>query len=145
MMEGARKYVAGPMLLACAALSLSACSRDLQKAKARYLAAGQKYMQKGQYGDAAIEFRNALRLDPRLVDAYYQLARADLAQHDWSSAYASLEKTIELDPSRLDARLDRGRLYLAARDFDRAEGEANFILSKESRDVGAYQLLGAAM
>src|ERR1035437_9426729 len=145
IMRGARKHVAGAIVLVCAALGLSSCSRDPQKAKARYLAAGQKYMQKGQYGDAAIEFRNALRLDPRFVDAYYQLAHADLALHDWSSAYASLEKTIELDPSRLDARLDRGRLYLAARHFDRAEDEANFILSKESKDVGAYQLLGAAM
>ena len=26
---------------------------------------------------AAIEFRNALKVDPRFVDAYYQLAQAD--------------------------------------------------------------------
>ena len=70
-------------------------------------------MKKGQYRDAAIEFRNALRLDPRFVDAYYQLSQANLAMHDWNSAYASLAKAIELDPARLDARLDRGRLDLA--------------------------------
>ncbi|MGC2333915.1 MAG: tetratricopeptide repeat protein, partial [Candidatus Acidiferrales bacterium] len=102
------------------ALLLGACSRDPQKAKLKYFAEGQKYMKKGQYGDASIEFRNALRLDPRFVDAYYQLAQADLAQRDWQGAYASLEKTIALDPGHLDARLDRGRLYLAARQFDKA-------------------------
>ena len=75
---------------------------------------------------SGIEFRNALRLDPRFVDAYYQLARADLAQHDSRAPYASLEKAIELDPRHLDARLDRGRLYLAARQFERAEDEGNF-------------------
>jgi tetratricopeptide (TPR) repeat protein len=127
------------------ALLLGACAKDPQKAKAKYLAEGQKYMKKGQYGDASVEFRNALRLDPRFVEAYYQLAQADLAQRDWQGAYASLEKAIELDPGRLDARLDRGRLYLAARQFDNAEEEANAILQKEPKNVGAYQILGAAM
>jgi tetratricopeptide (TPR) repeat protein len=126
-------------------LLLSACARDPQKAKAKYLAEGQKYMKKGQYGDASVEFRNALRLDPRFVDAYYQLAQADLAQRDWRGAYASLEKAIELDPGRLDARLDRGRLYLAARQFDKAQEEANSILTGQPKNVGAYQLLGAAL
>lgn len=126
-------------------LLLSACARDPQKAKAKYLAEGQKYMKKGQYGDASVEFRNALRLDPRFVDAYYQLAQADLAQRDWRGAYTSLEKAIELDPGRLDARLDRGRLYLAARQFDKAQEEANSILQGQPKNVGAYQLLGAAL
>jgi tetratricopeptide (TPR) repeat protein len=133
------------MLLISIALTLTSCSRDPQKAKAKYLAAGQKYMSKQQYGDAAIEFRNALRLDPQFVDAYYELAQATLAQHDWKLAYASLQRAIELDPNRVDARLDLGRLYLAAREFDKSEDEANSILKQDSSDVGAYQLLGAAL
>ena len=127
------------------ALMLNSCARDPQKAKLKYLAAGQDYMKKGQYGDAVIEFRNAVRLDPRFVDAYYQLAQADAAQHAWTSAFASLEKAIELDPNRLDVRLDRGRLYLAARQFDKAEDEANLILKQDSRNIGAYQLLAPAL
>ena len=35
-------------------LLLSACARDPQRAKAKYLAEGQKYMKKGQYGDASV-------------------------------------------------------------------------------------------
>src|ERR1700686_985890 len=115
-------------------LLLTACARDPQKAKAKYLAEGQKYMKKGQYGDASVEFRNALRLDPRFVDAYYQLALADLAQRDWRGAYTSLVKAIELDPGRRDARLDRGRLYLATRQFDKAREEANFILQGQPKN-----------
>jgi tetratricopeptide (TPR) repeat protein len=142
-MAGARKLQA-VLITISVALLLGGCARDPQKAKAKYLAQGQKYMKKGQYGDASVEFRNALRLDPRFVDAYYQLAQADLAQRDWRGAYASLEKAIELDPGRLDARLDRGRLFLAARQFAKAEEEANFILQQDPKSVGAYQLLGAA-
>src|SRR5271156_4599425 len=111
--------------LLSAAVLLCSCARNPQKAKAKYLAEGQNYMKKGQYGDAAIEFRNALRIDPRFVDAYYQLAEADLAQHNWNGAYTSLQKAIDLDPTRLDARVDRGRLFLAARQFGNAEAEAD--------------------
>src|SRR5216684_3353602 len=144
-MKIAKEQFSVAILLISVALILSSCARDPQKAKARYLAVGQNYMKKGQYGDAAIEFRNALRLDPRFVEAYYQLAQADAAQHAWSAAYASLEKAVELDPNRMDARLDRGRLHNAAREFDKAEDEANSILQQDSKNVGAYQLLGAAL
>jgi tetratricopeptide (TPR) repeat protein len=144
-MLASRRQIQTAILFLSAALLLSSCARDPQRAKAKYLAAGQKYMKKGQYGDAVVEFRNALRMDPRFVDAYYQLAQADLAQRDWQGAYASLQKAIELDPGRLDAKLDRGRLYLAARQFDKAEEEANSILQLEPKNVGAYQLLGAAL
>src|SRR6202163_2532165 len=137
-MKAKNKFTAVVIILITAGMLLNSCARDPQKAKAKYLAEGQKYMKKGQFGDASIEFRNALRLDPRFVDAYYQLAQADLAQRDWKAAYVSLEKAIELDPGRLDARLDRGRLYLAAREFDKAEEEANSILQLEPKNVGAY-------
>jgi tetratricopeptide (TPR) repeat protein len=139
-----RRQIKTAILLIFAAL-LSSCASDPQKAKAKYLAAGQKYMKKGQYGDAVVEFRNALRLDPRFVDAYYQLAQADLAKRDWQGAYASLQKAIELDAGRLDARLDLGRLYLSVRKFDLAEQEANSVLQLEAKNVGAYQLLGSAL
>src|ERR1700676_4102304 len=143
-MERATKLKSAVIAISVSLL-LSGCARDLQKAKAKYLAEGQKYMKKGQYGDASVEFRNALRLDPRFVDAYYQLAQADLAQRDWRGAYTSLEKTIELDPGRLDARLNRGRLYLAARQFDKAGEEAKSILEKDTTNAPGYQLLGTSL
>src|SRR5882762_2803594 len=143
-MRGTMKQVTIAIVLMSAAV-LNACANDPQIAKAKYFAAGQNYMKNGKYGDAAIEFRNAVRLDPRFVEAYYQLAHADMALNDWSAAYATLAKTIDLDPTRLDVRLDRGRLYLAAREFNQAEDEATFILKQEPKDVGAYQLLGAAL
>ena len=77
-MKAARNQVTLAMALICACLMPLSCSKNPEKAKAKYLAEGQKYMKKGQYGDAAIEFRNALRIDPRFVDAYYQLAQAEL-------------------------------------------------------------------
>jgi tetratricopeptide (TPR) repeat protein len=144
-MKHRRNYLPAAVILLSAVTLLSSCSSNPEKAKLKYLAAGQDYMAKGQYGDAAVEFRNALRLDPRFVDAYYQLAQANIARHEWASAYGALEKTIALNPTRLDARLDRGRIYLAARQFRDAEEEANYILKQDPKDVAAYQLMGAAL
>src|SRR5215467_4858042 len=135
----------GAIQITCMALALAACVHDTQRAKQKYFANGKDYLRKGKYGDASIEFRNALRLDPRFVEAYYQLAQVEIARRDWSQAYAALEKTVELSPERLDARLDRGCLYLAARQFDKAEDEANFILMTDVKNVAAYQLLGASL
>jgi tetratricopeptide (TPR) repeat protein len=143
-MLGSSRQIKTVILLIAASLLLDACTRDPQKAKAKYLASGQKYMKQKQYGDAAVEFRNAIRLDPRSADAYYQLAQAELAQQHWDGAYGDLEKTIELDPSRLDARLARGRLYLAARQYDRAEEDANAVLQQDPKSAGANEVLAAA-
>jgi Tfp pilus assembly protein PilF len=126
-------------------LFLGSCSRDPERAKTKYLVSGRDYMKKGQYDDANVEFRNAIRLDPRSVEAYYQLAQADLARNDWGGAYVSLEKAIALDPGRLDARLDLGRLYIASRNFTAAEVEANNILKLEPDNVAAIQIQGASL
>ena len=100
MMSTAKKRITIVSGLILLVLFLGSCAKDPEKAKAKYLASGQSYMKKGNYSDAALEFRNALRLDPRFVDAYYQLAQADLAQHDWRAAYLSLDQAIAIDANR---------------------------------------------
>src|SRR5258708_35003281 len=110
-MSAAKKHLVVSILMMSTALLLSSCAGDPQKAKVKYLASGQKYMKKGQYASAVIEYRNALKLDPRYVEAYYQLAQADLARRGWPAAYGAREKAIALHPNRLDALLAPGRLH----------------------------------
>ena len=142
-MKGNRAFAIISFMVTCTSL-LGACASP-EVAKAKYVANGQKYMKRQQYASAAIEFRNALKIDPRFADAYYQLAQARLAERDWRAAYAALEKSIELDPSRLDVRLDRGQLYVANRDYKKGEEDAKYILDQDAKNIGAYELLGAAL
>ena len=81
-MEGERKLKAVVMVISVA-LILGGCARDPQKAKAKYLAQGQKYMKKGQYGDASVEFRNALRLDPRWFGDDVRPHKATCRKYHW--------------------------------------------------------------
>src|ERR1700688_4917737 len=117
-------------LLALLLLAQLACSRNPEAGKKRYLESGERYMTKGKYQEASIQYRNALKLDPRFAEAYYQLAKANLAMHDWRDAFAALKEAIQVDPARLDTRLGLGQLYLAGRQYDKAQEEATAILEK---------------
>ncbi len=125
-------------------VGLLGCSRNPETAKKKYLQSGQRYMEKGKYQQAQIQFRTALELDPRFVEAYYQLAKANLALSQWSEAFAALKQTLALDSSRADAHLNIGQLHLAAREFDKAVEEAEAVIEADPKNPAAYQLLGAA-
>src|SRR5437588_7991470 len=128
--------------VACTGL-LAGCSRDPEKAKNRYLESGKRYMQQNKYQEAAIQYRNALKIDPRFVEAYYQLAQVDQRMEQWNDAFGALQHAIELDPTRLDARLSLGSLYLAAHNYKQAEEQASDAISRQPSNAAAYQLLGA--
>lgn len=139
-------------LAVMAPLILNACAGNPEKAKLSYLEKGKAYMNKGAYSSAAIEFRNALKIDPKYTEAYVQLAQADLRLGDGSGAFNSLQSAIEIDPNRMDARILRGNIYmLAARQqrkpeyYSNAEDDANFILKQDPQNAQAHHLLGSVL
>src|SRR5713226_7433933 len=99
--------------------TLSGCTANPQERKLAYQKRGTQYLEQKQYENAAIEFRNALQVDKRFFDAYYELAKAELALHEWNAAAKALDAAVELRPERLDVRLARGQFYLAARAFSK--------------------------
>src|SRR6202789_1030890 len=49
------------------------CSRDPNVRKQKYFESGQRYFDKGQYREAAIQYANAVQIDPRFAQAHFQL------------------------------------------------------------------------
>jgi tetratricopeptide (TPR) repeat protein len=133
-------------LFACMIASLllvSACRKDPEVAKRQYLESGQQFLQQGKYQQAEIQFRNALKIDPRFADAYLQLSKASIATAHWQDAFGNLQRAMQLDPNLTEAHLTISRLYLSSRQFDQAEEQALEILKREPNNVEAYQLLGS--
>ena len=64
--------------------------------------------------------RQALRLQPSFVPAYYHLGRALLLQKRYAEAIASFEREKELSPNGTMADLGLGQAYLAQGEYDRA-------------------------
>src|SRR5205807_5419296 len=69
-----------------AVVALAGCSRDPNVRKQKYLESGTRYFQKQDYRAAAIQFQNAIQIDPKYAEAHYQLARTSLQLRDWRAA-----------------------------------------------------------
>ena len=66
--------------------------------------------QAGDHARAVDEYREALRLDPRLVDGYVNLAQSLLALDRRSDALAQIEAALRIDPDHAGARRLQQRL-----------------------------------
>lgn len=144
--------------VATLALVLISCAANPQKAKRSYLEKGDAYMKQKQYSSAIIEYRNALKVDPRYTDAYYQLAKADVAQanadhaanktdatvQDFRDAFKALTQGISVDPNRVDLRLARAAMIVQhdPQAYSQASDDLNHVLTVDPKNANAHRGLG---
>ena len=124
---------------------LSGCSRDRQVLKKKHFDRGHAYFEKGRYQEAAIEYANAIRIDPQYAEARFNLAECFLRQGQWRYAYPELARAVELDPGNTRAQLDLSGLLLAAGKSSEARDHAEAVLKAEPRNVGAQEILSNAL
>src|SRR5436853_7312116 len=94
------------LLVILLGLTLVGCSRDPNVRKQKYFESGDRYFAKGKYREAAIQYSNAVRVDPRFAQAHSQLGETYLKLHDWNRAYTELSLAVEQDPDNHSARVD---------------------------------------
>lgn len=107
-----------------AVLVLTACSSPEEKADAFYKS-GTELLASGDFRKAALEFRNALKYNDKLTDAWFGLYTAEEKAADLGGALLAIERVVELDPNRVDARVALTRYLLASAKFDRALSNIN--------------------
>jgi tetratricopeptide (TPR) repeat protein len=95
-------------------LSLTACNRDPNVAKVKYLENGNKYFEKGKYKEAIIMYSNALKRDLKYGEAYYRRALASLKMQRWLEAARDLQRSVELQPQNADSHNRLTNLFLNA-------------------------------
>ena len=109
-------------------------ANDPNVRKQKYLDSGQRYLEKGKYREASIQFSNAIQVDARYADAHYQLAQAYLKLQDWPRAYQELVRTVELQPENYKAHIDLANLLTAGRDLKQAQEQTDLLLEKNPND-----------
>ena len=124
-----------------AGLMLPGCHRNPQVAKQTYFDKGTQYFQQGKYNEAAIEFQNALQIDPDFADAHYQLAQCYLKRGSLRQAYPELVRTVDLTPANLNAQLDLARLLLDGRKVADARSHAEIVLKSQPQNAQAQLIL----
>ncbi len=76
-----------------------------------------------QNAEAAAEYREAIRLDPMMADAYRNLGFLEWNQHQLEAAREDLERALELSPDDSFARYYLGRVHLDAQRYSQAFDE----------------------
>jgi tetratricopeptide (TPR) repeat protein len=82
---------------------------------------GWKLWQAGQFNEATEKFEEAVKLDPKNVNAYNGLGWAQFNTGKYDEAETSFKKTLELTPKFPAALNGLGQLYFAKRKYGQAE------------------------
>ncbi len=120
-------------------LLVTACDSPEQKAQ-NFIENGQKLYKEGSYTKSAIEFKNALQIDKKLLDAWYGLALAEEKNGKWKQVAGSLKNTLDLDPNHFEANLKLGKLLMLAGKPDVALEYSNKVIELNTEHAGANSL-----
>src|SRR5262245_11828669 len=77
------------------------CSRDPNVRKKEYFESGARFYKQEKYREAAVQYQNALQLDPRYAEAHYQLGLCYIKLGIWGGVYKEFQRTIELQPDHI--------------------------------------------
>lgn len=124
---------------------LSSCSFDSNARKQRHFRSGQSYVEKGKYQEAAIEFTNAIQIDPDYAEAHMQLAQSYLQLQQRDRAYQEFNRTVELRPEDYRARMELTNLMIQARNFQGAHEQIDQLLKMRPDDPAVHTLASSLL
>ena len=101
---------------------------------------GAKLLAEHDNQNAAVEFRNAIKLKKDLIPAWHGLAKIEESNQHWQSLVPILRTILELDPKDLETRLKLTKLLL--RFGDTEEEALKLVNGAEEKDNGNASLLG---
>src|SRR5262245_46582963 len=112
------------LLLSAFVFSLGACSRNPFE---RFFTNGEHYLTAHKFGEAAIEFENAARVDPRSADVQLKLGDAYMALSQPDRAASAYERACILTPENLDICLRAAEQLLAVGEYSRSAEQARAV------------------
>ena len=133
-------------LLVFACLGCDSSSPEAKKAKHRERALS--FVEKGQYQEAVIEYRNVTQADPNDGDAHYRLALIHLklgGLANLQAAFSELSRALELDKTNQDAQLKLGELYLLGNEPAKAREQADIVLVSAPQNTEGLILKGQSL
>ena len=98
-----------------------------------------------KYAEAIVEYRNAVRVDPRFGEARQKLADAYGFAGNAQAAFAEQIRAADLLPDNLDAQLKASAYLLLARQFEDAKTRVQRVLARDPRNTQGLLILGNAL
>ena len=97
----------------------SGCSSD-EKKKVEHVENGKRYVEKGDYKAAQIEFKNAVQIDPEYAEAYALLGENSMRISDAKAAFKAYSRLEKLDPENTGAQLKLATFFMVGKAPDKA-------------------------
>ncbi|MBV1950998.1 MAG: tetratricopeptide repeat protein [Cycloclasticus sp.] len=127
------------MVTAFCLFGVVACGSSVDSASA-YIDSGKELLADGKPEKARVEFKNAIQVDPKVSESYYQLALLDEKAKRWKSMFANLSRVENLDTKHYDAVIKLGQLFLLSGNFDEALTRANRVITEDANNPKAWVL-----
>jgi len=105
-----------------------------------FIESGKKLLEDGKPEKARLEFKNAIQVNPKISESYYQLALLDEKEKNWRPMFSNLSKIEQLDGQHYDAIIKLGQLYLLSGELEEALERANTIIKKNANKAQAWVL-----
>src|SRR5215472_9902161 len=128
-------------LLTVLAGLLTGCSRDPNVRKQKYFESGERYFEKAKYREAAIQYSNAIQVDPRFGQAHYHLALAYLRMAEPNRAFQELQRSVELEPANYAARVDMANMLIASKFYKEAQEQLDILTDKQPNNPDVHMAL----
>ena len=126
-------------------LLIAACSGGGEDRKTILLIAGKADYLKGDYSMARLHFKQALRIDPTMTDAYYHLGLTEIQLGNVKQALGNFLRVTTSQPNHSNAQLQIGQIMLDAGFWQKAVQRANTILAFDSSHQTAMKLKATAL
>lgn len=118
----------------------TSCSRDSQVRKQKYFQSGQHYFEKNLYNEAAIEFINAINVDPNYAEAHHHLAQTYVRMQKLELAFQEFGRALQLQPENYEARIEVANLLVLSHNLAEAKNQIDVLLNQRSSDPVVHSL-----
>ncbi len=108
----------------------------------QYYEAGVKAFGTGNYGNALLQFTQALQLDPKNALIYLNRAQVYLAQQDYDGAASDFTQVIQLDPKNVAAWVSRAQAQAAQQNFAQAISDLDQAVKLSPAEPSVYVTRG---
>lgn len=131
------------IILALIAIMLASACGNPEKQKQKHYRKGLILARRGRFAEAVVEYQKALKIDPQMAEAQYELGQCYGRLQYHEQAIMALDRARALDPQlTLETLLQIADIYAASERPALAEKMCHEVLEIDSDNVGAMVFLG---
>src|SRR5215510_11125143 len=125
-------------------LALAGCSNS-EQAKKEHFENANRFMAQDKYQEAIVEYRNAIKEDPKFGEGRLKLAAAYQQVGNVSQAFREYVRAADLLPQNNEAQVKAAGFLIAAGQFEDARTRIQPVIDRDPTNVDAQLILGNAL